>query len=125
MSLILNMIPALTRFEESVNIINRSGSYDINGRWQQDATVPTSIRAVVQPDRSRDLDNESYGSQAVGNMSFWSRSEIKPVDDDNGIPGDIIEYEGKQYKIISVRFWDKYGYYKGTGELLSGGRQGG
>jgi len=125
MALVFDIGSIVNCFAENVLLKNRTGAYDINGRWVENPAADATILATVQPDKSRDLDNQDYGSQANGNMAFWSRTKINPVDEDSGIPGDVIQFKGKDYKIISVRFWDSYGYYRAVGELLSQERKGG
>lgn len=67
-----------------------------------DVVTSSTILAVVQPVRAEDLRVETVD---------WSKAYIKLHTTSAIAVGQIVEYGGADYDVISVENWSAYGYY--------------
>jgi hypothetical protein len=109
-------MPVLPCFYEIVELFFRTGSF-IDGRFVIGSVSQVSINAVVQPAKSRDLQNLPEGSQVNGAKVFYTQTQIETVDDKNSTLENYILHENRLYKITSLSPWQSYGYYKSIGTL--------
>ena len=103
-------------FYEPILHIKRTGN-NVSGRFLGSIVYQETISAVVQPAKSRDLQNLPEGEQIVGSKSFHTISELRTVDDKNAIIEDYLQHEGRLYKVVTVNAWGSYGYFRCVGTL--------
>ncbi len=87
-------------------IYKSAGSY-IKGRWVSGIEEEQMFEGSVQPTNGKDMQllpegkrsNETVKIYATANIPFTS------ADESNKVEGDIIEYNGKQYEVVTVKKW--------------------
>lgn len=83
----------------------------IGGRLVKGAeTVFNNVQASVQSPSPRDLRALPEGERTGYIRSIYTEMDLKTVDQLNNISADIIEYNGRRFKVIGDHDWQKYGY---------------
>lgn len=86
-----------------------SGAFDINdlGTDDGESVAPVTIQSVVQP-ADKDKLNTANIDWSLDYQMFHTKSNV--------IEGDFIEFDGRDYKIISRGAYGQYGYFELIGE---------
>lgn len=81
-----------------------AGAYDGNGNWVAGTPTITVISAAIQPISHAELKDLPEGIRDEAKVAAWSRSDLQL--DDTIVDG------GRQYRVIGVRPWDQFGFYR-------------
>ena len=110
---------AIDYFAESMTLNRQSGagSYSENGFWEDSSEVTITIEAVIQPIKTNDLLRLPEGERTDASHVVWSRHELRTSDETNGIGADVIEWQGRSFKVISLFERPEGGYYKAVCSL--------
>jgi hypothetical protein len=87
------------------------------GGYVETAT-PVSLYGPVQPSTNEDVLMVPEGDRVIGMFTFWCQQQI-----DHTSPvgtGDVVAWNGQNYKILAVKPWAQNGYYRAVGSRLSG-----
>ena len=100
-----NMGNVLTRFEQSVKL--KKTTQSIVDHRPVETTAETTINAVIQV-----AEKEKLQIAIVD----WSLQYLMVHSKTSFTINDLIEYKGKDYKIIDLGNWSDYGYYESVAE---------
>ena len=85
-------------------VSRRTGAY-VDGRWVDGTPEDVVITACIQPIPPEKLQDYPGGQRHSEGINIWTQHELRTVDEDNGIPGDVITYQGNKYVVYSVSDW--------------------
>ena len=91
-------------FSSSYPIIryDNTGSYDNSGKYIPGENTPDTIQADCQPeDTNNDLESAITGRKNLGRIKIYTDEILNVADETTGQNGDIIEFDGDDYEIIS------------------------
>src|SRR4030042_4282455 len=94
---------ALMSLAKTVTLLRASvGTYDANGRWQEQNYQECIISAAVHPDKQS------------GGLKLYTLKELFMADNDNLQQADHVIVDGVRYKITDVVRWDVGNFYEIT-----------
>ena len=101
--------------------VNRS-----TGTFQQGGyvsiTTPIPFWGIIQPATEEDLLQVPEGDRSTGMMNFISEQPMyktRAQGDNSGL-GDMITWDGQEYRIVIVVPWKDFGFNKAIAARLSG-----
>ena len=104
-------------FAAPYTVLRRRGEW-IKGRWEFSEPEILRYHGAVQPTSARELEQLPEGDRQRGTMTFFCTPPRKLyVSGDSNAISDEILFEGRKYKIISVKDWSRYGYIQAFAQL--------
>lgn len=92
--------------KESILVHRKSGGGYVNGRWVEGVvTTSTHSSVSVQPTSARDLQMLPEGETLEGSVRIFDIEPLYSQDVNAGKEADVVEYNGKRYKVIKVDPW--------------------
>lgn len=112
--------------EDATLVTESAGSYDTTGVFVPGAEVETAIEVVTAAPSGSDAsdyrDVLMEGSRLSDARWFFLQHSIAPLRAGDGVmtDGDIIRYEGDDYRISLVQDWTPAGYRRALGIRIEG-----
>lgn len=110
-------------FVQQIAVQRNTGSFVLGG-YQ---TTPTSMSmpGAVTVAKDQDLETVTEGDRITGAMAFYTLQELFETAVQGGMQGtsqisDVITWRGQQYRIVDVKPYVDYGYWKSIGVRMSG-----
>lgn len=125
MNLTSSMERMISKFGYTINVVRAGGGDYINGKWKSFPAKNYSIQAVVQPLGFRELQLLPEGSRTRERIKIFSIECLRTQKE--GQIADVVHWQGKQYKVVSVQTYMKPGdvftiaYHRVDAEELHGG----
>jgi len=93
--------------------ILRSTGIWVTGVWTPTQTVIQSYGVIAEPS-VRELDMVPEGDIVKGMLVFWSSEPIYATHATEGVGGssDMLIWRGNNYRVLTVRQYEDYLYYK-------------
>lgn len=109
----LNLSRVIKRYALTADLTLKrfSGGAWIDGRWADEQPTDVALTANVQPMGGKQKQTLPEGDRTREAIHIWATSQMRPVERENGKPGDRVEWEGKEYEIINVQDWSYNGNY--------------
>ena len=113
----LSRVVSGSPFAAPYTVLRRRGVL-IRGRWIVSEPEILQYFGAVQPATDREIDQLPEGDRQRGTMKFFCTPPRKLYlsGDDNEISDELL-FEGRRYKIVSVKEWGRYGYVKAFAKL--------
>lgn len=105
---------------ESFTILRSTGTQFNQGVWETEEQSITGF-GVISVAESRDAEMLPEGDLAKGAMVFWSAQPIYVTNTTNiavGQSSDILVWNGKRYRVLTVRPYKDWGYYRAVGTRM-------
>ena len=85
------------------------GSY-VDGIYVEGAL--TNFYSLMSPQQPspKQLEILPEGERDKDIMMFISKRTLRTVDDDNGIPADVVLFNGGRYRVIQLADWSTFGH---------------
>ena len=93
-------------------IATAAGSYDRFGKFVEGATTETAVQLVTAPISGRDRQVLPEGLRSLNVRKFWLREAVTAVVEGEQA-GDVIRYDGADYRAVMVEDWG--GFQEVTG----------
>lgn len=107
---------------ETITVYRKSGGYyDENDRWVDGTEEAyTHNYTSVQPTSARDLQMLPEGERIEGAVKIYDVERLYAQDTGSGNEADIVEHNGKFYKVVTVDAWQQgiLDHYKAYATLL-------
>jgi hypothetical protein len=102
-------------FAQPFTILRSTGAW-LNGVWKSIQTAIQGYGTIASP-TVRELEMLPEGDLAKGAMVFWSAQPIYGTHATEGIGGssDILVWRGHNYRVLDVKQYQDYGYYRALG----------
>ena len=85
-------------------------------RWHEKQTVKrgyasspyadVKMRLNIQPQAPNSLDSRVEGDITVKHLKAWGKDKLTSADENTGIPGDCLYYQGAWYECKSSAMWN-------------------
>jgi hypothetical protein len=111
-------------FAISITVIRQVavGSYDTNGKYILPATQSIAMRASVQPLNDREIQMMPQGEWQKEMIKIYSDGYLKSSEEVGLEPADLVQYNGKTYKVLRVRDYSQIPigipYYRSVAALV-------
>ena len=104
-------------FAAPYTVLRRRGEW-IKGWWVLGEPEILQYYGAVQPATEREIDQLPEGDRQRGIMKFFCSppKKLYVSGDENEISDELL-FEGRKYKIISVKDWSRYGYVRAFAKL--------
>lgn len=105
---------------ETYTILRSTGTGWNQGVWETQEQQLTGFGVISVAD-AKEVEMVPEGDVAHGAMVFWSAQPIYVTNTTNTVPGqssDILIWNGKQYRVLSVRQYLDWGYYRAVGTRM-------
>ena len=104
-------------FAAPYKVLRRRGQL-VRGRWEFSEPEILQYYGAVQPATDREIDQLPEGDRQRGTMKFFCvpPKKLYLSGDDNAISDELL-FEGRRYKIISVKEWIRYGYIRAFAQV--------
>ena len=118
---IFDITEAFNDMLESISVTRYSSGTYLNGIWVEGSTINYNTQACVLPSGNpssliNQLNIEGYEGREM--LEFYSSFKFRIADNKQGYNADLVTYDNKTYKILSVQDWDYIGGYSiAYGEL--------
>lgn len=96
-------------------ILRSSGGAFLNGVWQN-GTVTIPGFGVISVAKARDTNMLPGGDKITGAMVFWSSQVLYGTR--NGANADLLIWNDLQWRILEVKQYKDYGYWRAIAERL-------
>jgi len=100
--------------------IHRSNGHFDAGGWIEDPETVISVTGIVTVAGARELRQVPEGDRVIGGMVFYSSAPLRITSKANMGTSDRIEWNGELYRLVPVRLYSDYGYYKAIGVRIAG-----
>lgn len=91
-----------------------------NGRLIE-STDRQSKFGVIQPASLKETQYLDEGDRNKQSINIWSDEYLSAVDNICPQLGDIVEWHCRRYRVVAVKDWSEYGYWKALAvELIRG-----
>lgn len=77
----------------------------VDGIGQPSSTSNVDITASVQPLRPNEMELLPEGRRDSEAFRLYTATELLPADEKTGRDADIVEYNGKDYEVLSCARW--------------------
>lgn len=95
----------------TVNVRRTAANSIVNGRLVKGALIVIpNVAASVQSPSPKDLRALPEGERTGYVRSIHTTMELNTVDQLNEISADVIEYNGRTFKVVGDHDWQKFGY---------------
>lgn len=92
----------------------RDGSIQAAGAW-------CAVRGVVQTASGKATQHLTEGERTLPAIKVWAGQALNPTFGDLPQLGDLINWHGRNYRVIEPRDWSQYGYWQALAvEVRSG-----
>lgn len=81
------------------------------GRYSAGAPATLSVSANVQPASAEDLALLPEGERTTDTIVVYTIAELQPTSQANGELGDLVNYQGRDYRVRHVEAWAPNGAY--------------
>lgn len=110
---------------ETEFILNVPESYrHEDGRWIE-SIKSHKKHGVVQPASTKETQYLTQGDEHRNVINVWSDDYIGAASNQCPSLGDIIEWHCSKYRVVAVKDWSQYGYWKASAiELIRGKEDG-
>ena len=78
-------------------------SVDSEGRLSRPAPTTSTFRASVQPVDDTQVPDGLMREDITHRV--YTSTELRPVDEDNGLPADEVVISGLNYRVVSAKYW--------------------
>lgn len=105
---------------EQFTILRSTGTQWHQGVWETEEQKITGF-GVISIAEPRDTKMVPEGDIAQGAMVFWSAQPIYVTNTTNiavGQSSDILIWNNKRYRVLSVRQYKDWGYYRAVGTRM-------
>jgi hypothetical protein len=109
---VLNMSRAVRRLSQTakVKVIRQSAGEFVDGRYIRQEPTEFEILASVQPAEGRTLLQLPEAQRTREVIEIYSVDRLL-VGTASGLPGDIVEFEGRRFQVTLAEDWDGLGKY--------------
>lgn len=83
------------------------GGYDSSGKYVDGFEAQTEISGSIQPASQRDLEEVPEGRRISEGMKLYTITPLFTASSNSNINADIIEYDGRDFEVVSVRNWKR------------------
>jgi hypothetical protein len=116
--------PGIVTFSPSLSQdfrVHRSVGHFESGGWIEDPEQIITATGIVSVASSRELRQVPEGDRVIGSMVFYSNTPLM-ISHQAGWQGtsDKIEWNGEYYRLIPLRAYSDYGYFKAIGVRIVG-----
>lgn len=107
LSNVARRVLAHVEFRQTATIVRQSpGARNEHGEWQPGATTEEDVVLANAP-AGQERNVVPEGARPTDTRQFWMMSDVLPIRVGNAITdGDIIRYDGTDYRVRSVQDWD-------------------
>lgn len=103
--------------------IARDAGQFVLGKWKSSTTF-VDFFGIVEPAKSKDVDQVPEGDRIEGAIAFYSSSPLYETHaGQTNVPdgiSDVITWHNQPYRLLKVFPWSDFGYYKAIGVRMSG-----
>lgn len=93
---------------------SRDGAIESAAAWQV-------VRGVVQPASGQATKHLTEGERTLPAIKVWAGQALNPTFGDLPQLGDLINWHGRNYRVVEPRDWSQYGYWQALAvEVRSG-----
>ncbi|HBC94293.1 MAG TPA: hypothetical protein DCZ10_15700 [Pelotomaculum sp.] len=105
---------------QDFTVYRKTGTWTA-GRYSETET-PLSFTGVILPANAKEINQFPEGDRVTGMMKFFSEREIYVTrsNDEGKGTSDQILWSGHRYRIINVKPYKDYGYYRAFGVYMDG-----
>lgn len=82
-----------------------NGHYDSDGKWNRGSESQFTFKASVQPVNPKELQTLPSAFKSTQGWVFYTKTKLNVLDEDSGEDGDIVEVDGKDYKVVRSEYW--------------------
>lgn len=103
-------------------ILRNQGKW-LNGSWQSGNQQQLAGFGVITPLTARDIKMVPEGDVNESLRAFYTATQIFTTNanaavDSTGGSSDVLVWRGQQYRVIGVKHYEDYGYYKAIGTAI-------
>ena len=97
---------AIAPFAKTRTVTRTSGAYDTHGRWAAGPSQILSVKMAVQPATQRQMQVLPESVRNRDGLLIHSIQELQIVDSTTGTTGDLLSYNGRNYRVMAIGTWD-------------------
>ena len=88
-------------------IVRKHGVQTVKRGYASSPYTDIKIRLNVQPQPPDNFEGRESGDATVKRLKSWGADRLNSADEINGIPGDLLYYQGEWYECKSCVPWDQ------------------
>lgn len=81
---------------------NALTSYDASGKWVEANSTPVNILGAVVNLSAKEVQQLPEAERAEGMIALYTEDTVYPTDDESAQFSDILEWQGRDYRLIKV-----------------------
>jgi len=111
----INVAEALDMDTAEIVTVERNTGTIVDGLWVPGTPTTFKTMCSVQQPTYQQLKALGGGERQDDTRFFISKKPVRTAQDKDGLPPDIIRYQGNRYKLVQNGDWSVYGHNSAIG----------